>query len=117
MRRVSLVFALTALALLTLPLLAQKSTVTVKNLSDWTIEEFYMSPYDDEDWGDDLLGDEIMETGDTLTLTNISCDDWDLYFIDEDGDECVLEAVDLCGDRAEWNITNDELLNCVVESE
>lgn len=92
-----------------------RSTVRVKNLSDWTIMEFYMSPYDDDDWGEDLLGRDILEPGDTLTLTNISCDEWDIMFVDEDEDECVLEAVDLCGDRAHWNITNRELLSCIDE--
>lgn len=98
------------------PALAGKSTVEVKNYSDWTIEEFYMSPTDNDDWGDDLLGREVLSPGDTFTLWNITCDDWDILVIDEDGDECVLEEVDLCGDDAHWKITNRELLSCIEDS-
>ena len=119
MRRSLMILLLAALILLTLPALARDSDsrVVVSNYSDWTIEEFYMSPVDDRDWGDDLLGDEVMETGDTLTLTHISCDDWDILIVDEDGDECVLEEVDLCGDRATWDITNSELLDCIEDTD
>ena len=118
MRHPLVVLMLVALTLLTLPALGRDtSKVEVHNLSDWIIEEFYMSPSDERDWGYDLLGDEVMESGDSLTLTSISCDYWDIMFIDEDGDECVLEEVDLCGDRARWDITDDELLDCIEDSE
>ncbi len=119
MRRFPMSLVLAALTLLALPALAgdASSTVEVKNLSDWIIEEFFMSPSDDRDWGQDLLGEEVMEPGDSLTLTNISCDNWDLLVVDEDGDECVLEEVDLCGDRAKWDITDDELLNCIEDTD
>ncbi len=95
------------------PVAAARSSVEVCNRSEWTIVEFYMSPSYDDDWGRDLLGRDVLEPGDTLTLTNISCDDWDLMFIDEDGDECVLEEVDLCGDDATWDITSRELISCI----
>ncbi len=118
MRRSPMYLVLASLTILALPALAgETSKVVVKNLSDWTIEEFYMSPSDERDWGDDLLGDQVMEPGDTLTLTNISCDDWDLLGVDEDEDECVLEEVDLCGDRATWDITNGELLDCIEDTD
>ena len=119
MKAFPMLLVLAALTLLALPAPARDaaSTVEVKNESDWIIEEFFMSPSDDRDWGQDLLGDEVMEPGDSLTLTNIACDYWDLLLVDEDGDECVLEEVDLCGDRAEWDLTNDELLNCIEDTD
>jgi hypothetical protein len=113
--------SLTRLAVLTMavflflpPTVAADSYVEVRNLSNWVIIEFYMSPSDDPEWGEDLLGYDVLETGDSLTLSNISCDYWDLMFIDEDEDECVLEEVDLCGDDATWDITDDELLDCTM---
>lgn len=118
MKRNYLLLALMVLLVLAQPVLARSSSkVSVENDSDWVIEEFYMSPTDDDDWGDDLLGDDILEPGDIFTLTNISCDDWDILIVDEDGDECILEEIDLCGDRAVWDITNRELLNCIEDTE
>jgi hypothetical protein len=32
--------------------------------------------------------------------------------VDEDGDECVVEAVDVCGEDDEWLITDEDLLDC-----
>jgi hypothetical protein len=34
--------------------------------------------------------------------------------VDEDGDECILAAVELCFDDAIWEITDSELLSCVA---
>lgn len=119
MKRSSILFVLASLVIFPNQALARDSSseVVVNNLSDWTIEEFYMSSVDDDDWGNDLLGDEVMDPGYALTLTDVSCDDWDILVIDEDEDECVLEDVDLCGDDAVWNITNDELLGCIEDTD
>ena len=115
-RPIQLALVFLAAMVVVLPVAAKKSSVLVRNLSEWTIVEFYMSPSDDDDWGRDLLGRDVLDPGDTLTLTNISCDDWDLMFIDEDDDECVLEEVDLCNDDAHWDITSRELIACVNDS-
>lgn len=93
------------------------STVTVENYSDWVIMEFFMSSSDDYDWGPDQLEEEVLATGDSLTLYGVSCDYWDIMIVDEDNDECVLEEVDLCGDSAVWQITNNELLDCIEDTE
>jgi hypothetical protein len=95
----------------------EKSKVVIENRSDWVIEELYMSPTDEDEWGPDQLEEDILEPGDSFTLVKVPCDYWDLLIIDEDGDECVLEEVDLCGDKATWSITNDELLNCIADTD
>jgi len=118
MRRSVLAVALIALFAFVQPASArEESRVVVENLSDWIIEEFYMSPTDVDDWGEDLLGDEILEPGDSLTLTHITCDDWDILVVDEDEDECILEEVDLCGDHATWELTSRELVGCISDTE
>jgi len=80
------------------------------------VGKLYLSPVDDDEWGPDQLEEDVLEPGDTLTLTDVPCDDWDIMIIDDDGDECILEEVDLCADEATWTITNEELLVCVVET-
>ena len=88
------------------------SDVTFTNRSDWDIYELYLSSVDEDDWGDDQLEDGVLESGGSFLLYAIPCDDYDVLLVDEDGDECILEGVDLCGDSEEWVITNKDLLAC-----
>lgn len=88
------------------------SDVEFVNRSDWDIYELYLSPVDEDEWGADQLEDGILESGGTFLLHGIPCDDYDVLLIDEDGDECVLEEVDLCGDSEQWVITSKDLLAC-----
>ncbi len=107
--------ALAAVILLavSLPAFAQrKATVKIINQSKWEIHHIFLSASDDDSWGPDQLEDEILAKGDSLTLTNIFCDLYDIKVVDEDGDECVIEEVDLCGDESYWKITDKALLEC-----
>lgn len=94
---------------------AQKSNVTIKNRSDWSIQNLFLSPVDTDDWGPDQLGDEVIGTGDTFTLTGVPCDSYDVRLVDEDGDECIVAEVDICSDGG-WVISNDDLLECEAET-
>jgi hypothetical protein len=109
--RLSLITLL--LCALTLPAFgARKATVKIINASNWDIHHIFLSASDDQSWGEDQLEDEILTKGDSFTLTNISCDLYDIKVVDEDGDECVIEQTDLCGDRSYWKITDKDLLEC-----
>jgi hypothetical protein len=116
MRTLRFVFAVVVVAAIGLAgaAHAQKSSkVTVINKSDWTLVEFYMAPSDSDDWGPDQLKDNIIEPGENFTLSGIPCNTWDLRLVDEEEDECIVEAVDLCKDNATWTITNKTLAACV----
>jgi hypothetical protein len=104
--------ALLLCALTTPAFASRKATVKIINQSNWDIHHIYLSSSDDREWGEDQLGEEVLEKGDTLTLSNISCDLYDIQVVDEDGDECVIEEVDLCGDHSIWKITDKDLLAC-----
>lgn len=95
---------------------AAKSSVVVKNKSDWEIHQFFLSPVDTDDWGPDQLGEDVISTGDTFTLNGIPCDSYDVMLVDEDGDECIVPEVDICSGQEGWIITNDDLLECQAES-
>ncbi len=97
----------------TLPAFAgKKATVKIINQSKWEIHHIFLSSTEDEEWGSDQLEDQILAKGDSLTLTDIPCDLYDIKVVDEDGDECVIEEVDLCGDHSYWKITDKDLLEC-----
>lgn len=110
-------FLLVILAL-TLPVMAkEKATIKVINQSKWEIHHLYLSSTSEEKWGPDQLGDETIATGESFKLTHIDCDDYDIKVVDEDGDECVVEDVNLCGDSTVWKITDKILLKCENESQ
>jgi hypothetical protein len=113
--------ALVALAALTLTVDTQaapkKANVKVVNKSDWEIHHFFLSSTTDDDWGPDQLGENVIGTDEAFTLKSIPCDAYDVMLVDEDGDECVVEDVDLCGGSETWTITNKILLGCQEASQ
>jgi hypothetical protein len=100
------------LCALALPAFAKKATVKVINQSKWEIHHLFLSAASEEEWGPDQLGEDVLNKGDSFTITDIPCDKYDIKVVDEDGDECVIEAVDLCRDKSFWKITDKDLLEC-----
>lgn len=108
-----LALALLLLCSMSVPAFAgRKADVKIINQSKWEIHHVYLSSSSDEEWGEDQLDDDILAKGDSLTLTNIPCDLYDIKVVDEDGDECVIEEADLCRDSSYWKITDKALLEC-----
>lgn len=89
-----------------------EATVTIVNDSAWELEQLFLSPVDERSWGPDQLGADVLTPGERLTLTSIQCGTYDLKVVDEDGDVCVLEGVDLCADASVWHLTSRALLDC-----
>jgi hypothetical protein len=111
LRRFAAVLACTLFAA---PAFAEfEATVVIQNDSQWSIHNLYLSDVDSEEWGPDQLGDEVIESGGgKFTLTDIPCDAYDVKLVDEDGDECVVNAIALCVDKGNWVITDEPLLAC-----
>ena len=97
------------------PTMASAANVEFINQSDWEIHEVYFSPASQGNWGEDYLGSEVLEKGDSLTLSEVEAGTWDVMIVDEDGDKCVLEDVTISrSDR--WVITDKDLLACQAAS-
>lgn len=111
-RLLKLSLAALLLCAVSAPMFAAGATVKVINQSKWEIHQLFLSSSSEESWGPDQLDDEILAKGDSMTLTHIECDDYDIKVVDEDGDECVIEQVELCGDNSYWKITDKDLLSC-----
>jgi len=90
----------------------KKSNVTVVNKAAWDIHHFFLSPADQNEWGPDQLGDQVISTGDSFQLTGVPCDEFDVKLVDEDGDECMVFDVDICGSNERWEIESSDLLEC-----
>lgn len=124
MKRAAVLFGVALLGLATLGVPAdahaakgKKASVKIVNKSDWEIHHFFLSSTEDDEWGPDQLGDDVISTGESFTLKSIPCDSYDVKLIDEDDDECVVEDVDICGGSEQWTITNRILLGCQEASE
>jgi hypothetical protein len=80
------------------PALAQDITYRLTNSTSMALVEFYTSPVDEDDWEDDLLGDDILDSGETGIVVIVDgrtqCE-YDLLFVMEDGSEYV-DTVDIC---------------------
>jgi hypothetical protein len=91
--------------------------VTVVNRSMWAIHQLFLSSTDESEWGPDQLGPRtVIGTGEKYTINRIPCDTYDVRLVDEDGDICVVGGVPLCGDSDTWVITDEDLLNCQVQT-
>ena len=105
-----------SVAALSLTSAAAAGDIKITNSSDWSLEHLYISETDKEEWGEDQLGDEIIAPGETFTLRGVPCATYDVKLIDEDGDECAVSEVDICGSGG-WKIESDDLLACQSETE
>jgi hypothetical protein len=110
--RVLFSFCLVLAAALGIASAAKTSDVTVVNKSAWDIHHLYLSAADENEWGPDQLGDDVIGTGDSFKIKGIPCDEYDVRLVDEDGDECMVFAVDICGSNETWEITSGDLLEC-----
>jgi hypothetical protein len=90
----------------------QRAEFMINNKSEWGIHHLYLSPEDKETWGADQLGEEVIEPGESFTLKNIPCGEYDIKVVDEDGDACVIEGIVMCKDHTHWDLTNKELAKC-----
>mgnify|MGYP000049765967 FL=1 len=80
------------------PALAQDLVFMLDNQSSYDIYRFYASPSDVGDWEEDILGRDILYSGESARVTiadaRTQCE-YDLLIVFEDGDE-LTDTVDLC---------------------
>jgi hypothetical protein len=107
-----LVAALSALAALTPRSTATASSLTIKvvNNSNWEIRHLYLSPVDNNNWGDDQLNNAI-SAGATQTL-DVSWDQSTVKLVAEDQDGSFLNTTVEATGSPVWTITGDTTRNC-----
>ena len=84
---------------------------TIQNNSRYVIRELYFETSENDQWGPDRLGRNVLPVGQTFRLTNIIAGEYDMKLVDEDGDVCELYNIMVCGNGT-YNITNENLLRC-----
>ncbi len=84
--------------------------VSITNeLGDWTIWYVYANPSDSDSWGEDRLGSELLEPGDTFTFYLSANDSYDFKVEDEDGDTYTFRDAWIDEDGVYWNVSLDEM--------
>jgi hypothetical protein len=107
------VVALTALCLATIPSRARtQTTLTVTNNSHREIRHLYFSPPNSDNWSSDQLHDSTITTGQSVTLSDIPCNQATLKVIAEDQNGCFLYQTISCGNTVSWTITDDMAADC-----
>jgi hypothetical protein len=100
MKRFLMTAALFGAVVASAPLAAQsKLDFTLVNKTGLTIDYVYVSPTNDDQWGEDVMGRDVLKHGESVDIvfsrTEKSCM-WDLKIKDEDGDEVEWSNLDLC---------------------
>jgi hypothetical protein len=87
-------------------------SLKITNASKYDIYHLYLTSSDDRHWGPDQLRDDIIGSdGGSFTLTGLQTAEYDVKFVDEDGDDCVLQNIQITGDTS-WTLTTDWLVRC-----
>ncbi|SDW73623.1 hypothetical protein [Roseicitreum antarcticum] len=84
---------------------AQDVAYELTNVSGYTVVQVFTSPANSGDWGDDILGANVLETGYTSTvyiMDNSDQCEYDILFVFDDGDE-MSDQIDIC-DLASYTI-------------
>jgi hypothetical protein len=88
------------------------SSIRFTNSSAWVIRELYLSPVSQSQWGADQLGAHVIRTGESFSLTNIPCGNYDLKLVDEDGDQCEVRDTNICAENSGVDISSQDLIHC-----
>lgn len=71
--------------------------VDITNRTGYTIYYMYVSPGSSKSWEEDVLGSDILVSGDTqrVTLTGYTNPDFDIRLVDEDNDSYTFWNIDV----------------------
>jgi hypothetical protein len=110
-------FALIAILASALPVAAQsRHYLQMENNTGYDVYRLYFSSANSNRWGDDMLGPvRIFRDGSRFTITGIAPGSYDLKFVDQDNDVCVVRNVTIYQDLS-WDLSEGWLVSCEVNT-
>lgn len=76
-----------------------KQNFTLNNQTGVSIDQLFIAPTDAEDWGEDVLGVDVLPDGESCEIqfhpSENSCK-WDIWIRDSDGDTVEWNDLNLC---------------------
>lgn len=88
------------------------ASITIVNNSNREIRHVYLSPPDQNNWGDDQLGSSVIAAGGGSVTLNVACDASSIKLIAEDHQGCFLYKIVTCAQATTWTITNEATPDC-----
>jgi hypothetical protein len=92
--------ALTAVASVTVNAAQRRNLdFTLVNKTGIDVHEVYLSPTSDDSWGEDVMGKDILKSGEKVDITFSSAEtecNWDMKIVDEDKDDIIWTKLNLC---------------------
>lgn len=88
-----------ALSLAATPALAAQQDFNLENSTGYTIEQVYVSAATTNDWEEDVLGEDVLPTGESVDITFSSAENacrFDLKVVYDDQEEAVWKGLNLC---------------------
>jgi hypothetical protein len=77
----------------------------VHNNSDFSIVEIHVTSIGSTTWGENLISGQTLAPKDSLTI-DVSCGTYDALLVDQQGVDCQVHNIELCGNHADWVIDN-----------
>lgn len=81
------------------PAIASDEVLHIKNRTGYTISEIYIAPTTTDNWEEDVMTDDVLETNTAVNIDFSRSEDtckWDLKAVYEDKTSAVLRNIDLC---------------------
>jgi hypothetical protein len=88
--------------------------ITVTNNATRDIRHLYLTPVDRDAWGPDLMSEgTLLRTGQTFTISDVTCSANEIKVVAEDGEGCFVYGVVSCAQATtSWTITNEAPRDC-----
>lgn len=87
------------LAFAVAPAYAENLVFTLNNKSSGAVNELYVGPPESNTWGEDILGQDVLDSGQTATITIYNADgkcQWDIRIVYDDASVTDERNIDLC---------------------
>ena len=97
-----IIFGILVLALLVTAVPAEAVNITVRNRTGYTIYYLYISPVGLNNWGQDMLGDNVLPNGSDFTVIGEAGVRYDFRAVDEDGDSYTRMNIGLNQGSGDW---------------
>ncbi len=99
MKRFFLLLLITSMLIFVVAAFAGEQDFVLVNNTGLTIQAFYCSPNNTDDWEEDVLGQDVLPDGESVEITFATDTEeclWDLMIVDEDGDKVYWQDINLC---------------------
>lgn len=118
--QISVLVCMAALGMLALPVAAQnRYSLKIVNNSRYQITQLFVASTEDGEWGPDQFGtgkEDVLNPGETFTLSDLVPGEYNIKFVDPDGDNCILKDIKIFKNES-WSLTSAWLEKCGARSE